>query len=112
MGESTAVAISFKDLEVDDRLRETLERRCHALTSEFPEVTRVELTLTPGGDEHSAHGRATGKDTEVATRASAPEIALAADQVLDKLKQKLRRSHDKRIFSHRRVAKQSHPRRS
>jgi ribosome-associated translation inhibitor RaiA len=112
MSEHPAVVISFKDLEVDERLRETLERRCQALTSEFPEVTRVELTLASDGDDHSAHGRATGKDTEVATRATAGEIAVAADQVLDKLKQKLRRSHDKKIFSRRRVAKQSHPRRS
>lgn len=112
MSENPAVVISFKDLEVEERLRETLERRCQALTSEFPEVTRVELTLNPDGEDMSAHGRATGKDTEVATRASASEIAVAADQVLDKLKQKLRRSHDKRIFAHRRVAKQSHPRRS
>jgi ribosomal subunit interface protein len=112
MSENPAVVISFKDLEVDERLRETLERRCQALTSEFPEVTRVELTLHPDGDDHSVHGHATGKDTEVATRATAAEIGVAADQVLDKLKQKLRRSHDKRIFSHRRAAKQSHPRRS
>jgi ribosome-associated translation inhibitor RaiA len=108
MGENPAVVISFKDLEMDERLRETLERRCQALTSEFPEVTRVELTLHPDGDDHSV----TGKDTEVATRATAAEIRVAADQVLDRLKQKLRRSHDKKIFSHRRAAKQSHPRRS
>jgi ribosome-associated translation inhibitor RaiA len=112
MSENPAVVISFKDLVLDERLRESLEQRCHDLTIEFPEVTRVELTLNPDGDDCSAHGRATGKDTEVATRASADEIGVAADQVLDKLKQKLRRSHDKRIFSHRRVAKQTHPRRS
>ena len=112
MSENPAVVISFKDLELNERLRETLERRCHALTSEFPEVTRVELTLHPDGDGHAAHGRATGKDTEVTTHASAVEIGVAADQVLDKLKQKLRRVHDKKIFAHRRVAKQSHPRRT
>jgi ribosome-associated translation inhibitor RaiA len=112
MSENPAVVISFKDLDVDEPLRENLEKRCLALTSEFPEVTRVELTLHPDGDGHSATGHATGKDTQVATRASAGEIAFAADQVLDKLKQKLRRSHDKKIFAHRREAKQSHPRRS
>ena len=112
MSENPAVVISFKDLDVDEPLRETLEKRCLALTREFPEVTRVELTLYPDGDDHSATGHATGKDTEAATRATAGEIAVAADQVLDKLKQKLRRSHDKKIFAHRREAKQSHPRRS
>jgi len=112
MSENPAVVISFKDLVVDERLRETMEGRCHALTNEFPEVTRVELTLASDGDEHSATGRATGKDTVIATRATAAELAVAADQVLDKLKQALRRSHDKKIFSHRRVAKQHHPRRS
>ena len=112
MSEDPAVVISFKDLDVDERLRETLKKRCRALASEFPEVTRVELTLHPDGDGHSAHGHATGKDTEAATRATAVEMGAAADQVLDKLKQKLRRSHDKKIFSHRRAAKQRHPRRS
>ncbi len=112
MSEDPAVVISFKDLKADERLRETLKERCRALTSEFPEVTRVELTLHPDGDDRSAHGRATGKDTEVVTRATASEMGAAADQVLDKLKQTLRRSHDKKIFSHRREAKQSHPRRS
>ena len=112
MSENPAVVISFMDLDVDEPLRETLEKRCLALTREFPEVTRVELTLHPDGDDHSATGHATGKDTEAATRATAGEIAVAADQVLDKLKQKLRRSHDKKIFAHRREAKQSHPRRS
>jgi ribosome-associated translation inhibitor RaiA len=72
----------------------------------------VELILNPDGDGHSARGLATGKETDVATHATAGEIAVAADQVLDKLKQKLRRSHDKKIFAHRRMAKQSHPRRS
>jgi ribosome-associated translation inhibitor RaiA len=112
MSENPAVVISFKDLALHESLRDTLEKRCLALAREFPEVTRVELTLNSDGDDHSAHGRATGKDTEVATRASAGEVAVAADQVLDKLKQKLRRAHDKKIFAHRRAAKQSHPRRS
>jgi ribosomal subunit interface protein len=112
MSRNPAVVITFKDLEVGDRLRETIERRCLALTHEFPEVTRVELTFDPDGDGHRAHGHATGKDTDVSTHASAAEIGAAADQVLDKLKQKLRRSHDKKIFAHRRAAKQSHPRRS
>ena len=112
MSENPAVVITFKDLGVNEALRETLEKRCQALTNEFPEVTRVELTLNPDGDDHSAHGHATGKDIEVATRATAAEIGVAADQVLDKLKQKLRRSHDKKIFARRRQAKQSHPRRS
>jgi hypothetical protein len=40
MSENPSVVISFKDLEVDERLRESLEQRCQALTSEFPEVTR------------------------------------------------------------------------
>ena len=112
MSENPAVVITFKDLETDEQLREHLAQRCQALTGEFPEVTRVELTLTADGDAHSAHGHATGKETEAATRATAEEIGLAADQVLDKLKAMLRRSHDKKIFAHRRQAKQSHPRRS
>ena len=112
MSENPAVVVSFKDLRTDEKLREALAERCQALTREFPEVTRLELTLAADGDGHSAHAHATGKDTEAATHATAEEVRAAADEVLDKLEAMLRRSHDKKIFSHRRVAKQSHPRRS
>ena len=38
MSENPAVVVSFKDLEVDAHLRETLERRCQALTEEHADL--------------------------------------------------------------------------
>ena len=47
----------------------------------------------------------------LATHASAVEPGHAADQLLDTLRQQLRRAHDKRIFTRRREAQQRNPKR-
>jgi ribosome-associated translation inhibitor RaiA len=104
MASDPTVMLHFKDLDVGARLRGRIERRCHALLAEFPEVTHLELSLAPDALGLVASGRVTGKDTELAIHASGPEPRAAADQVLDRLRQALRRSHDKRIFARRRAA--------
>jgi len=111
MGEAV-VAIHFKDMHVDETVKDVLEKRCHGLSDEFPELTHLEVTLVPDGSRHAASGHATGKATEVATHAAGEEPRQAAEKVLDKLRAQLRRTHDKRIFAHRRQAHRSHPRRS
>jgi ribosome-associated translation inhibitor RaiA len=105
------IAVHFKDMPVDGDVREAIEARCRALADEFPEVTHVEVTLTPDGVGHHASGRVTGRKTELATHAMANEPGHAADQLLDTLRHQLRRSHDKRIFSRRRAAQRENPKR-
>ena len=106
------VAVHFKDMDVNAGMKEQVEARCRHLADEFPELTHLEVTLTPDGDGHHASGHATGKRTEVATHAEGGEPGQAADRLLDTLRHQLRRTHDKRIFSHRREAQRGHPRRS
>ena len=105
------IAVHFKDMPVDDEVRDSVEDRCRALAEEFPELTHVEVTLTPDGTGHAASGRVTGKSTQLASHAAAVAPGHAADRLLDTLRQQLRRSHDKRIFARRRAAQKENPKR-
>jgi ribosomal subunit interface protein len=98
----TVVAVHFKDMSVDDAVRDLVERRCTDLADEFPELTHLDVTLSPDGRGHHASIHVTGKRTEVASHAKAPEPGHAADRVLDQVRHQLRRVHDKRIYKHRR----------
>ena len=111
MSQNPTVLIHFKDLPRDEELRESLETRCQHLAQEFHETTRFELTFSEDGDGFLAHGHVTGKNTDVATHASASQIGPAGDQLLDRVEKQLRRAHDKRIFSQRRDAQKDPPKR-
>jgi ribosome-associated translation inhibitor RaiA len=99
------VAVHFKDMSVIDAVRELVERRCFDLAGEFPELTHVHVWLTPDGRGHHASLHATGRGTEIASHAQGREPGHAADQVLDKVRHQLRRTHDKRRFAQRRRAR-------
>ena len=46
MSRSPSVVLHFRDLEIDDVVREAVERRCDRLADEFHEVNRFELTIS------------------------------------------------------------------
>lgn len=104
MATKPVVAISFKDIAVNESVRETLDLACARLAEEFPEITRFELTLSPDGSGFAVHAHVTGRNTDVPTHAQAPEIGEAAHALVDKLERQLRKVHDKHIFSPRRDA--------
>ena len=105
MSRNPSVVLHFRDVEVDETVRESVHRRCDHLADEFHEVNRFELTISENGAGFSVHGHATGKNTDVATHADAEAARAASDQVLDKIERQLRRGHEKRIFSRRREAR-------
>jgi len=107
MASDPNVMLHFKDVEVDEALRTWIERRCEALLDEFPEVTHLELSVAQDGLGLSASGRVTGKRTDLGTHATAPEPRPVVAGVLARLRHQLRRTHDKRIFAARRVARKS-----
>jgi ribosome-associated translation inhibitor RaiA len=111
MPEGPTLVISFKDLDADEEIRESLEKRCHALAEEFPETLRYEITVSPDGAGHVTHARVSGGSVHIDTRASAIEMGLAADRALEKVEHQLRRIHDKRVFARRRAAKKANPKR-
>jgi len=104
---AATVVISFKDLDAVERVRSEVQRRCEALGEEFPETTRFEVILAADGSGYVAHGHVTGNSTEVAGHAAAPELAQAADKLLDNLQRQLRKSHQKKIFTRRRAAQRT-----
>jgi ribosomal subunit interface protein len=111
MADSPSVVVHLKDVEIEERVRDSIERRCGQLAEEFREVGRFEITVSEDGAGFSVHGHARGKNTDVATHAAAAEPGPAADQVLDKIERQLRKVHDKRIFSQRREAQKDPPKR-
>jgi len=111
LADQPVLAISFKDIEADQDVREALEKRCVALAAEFPETTHIEVSITAEGDGFSAHAHVTGRQTEAATHGNASEMAPAAEMAVARLEKQLRRSHDKKIFGHRREAMQQNPKR-
>ena len=111
MATKPVVAISFKDIPVNESVREALDGACARLAEEFPEITRFELSLAPDGSGFTAHARVTGRSTEVPTHAQAPEIGEAAHALVAKLERQLRKVHDKRIFAPRRDAQRENPKR-
>ena len=113
MTSQPAVVVHLKEVEVEDRLSELLERRCHALAEDFPEVRRFEITIAQDGNLGiEVRGHATGKHTDVATHAAASEAGPAVDRVLDRIARQLRANHDKRIFAQRRDAQRHPPKRT
>ncbi len=107
------IVISFKDIEPEgtEALRPLVEKGCQALAEEFPETTRFEVTVSHDGNGFTAHGHVTGRQTEAAGQADAPEGRLASDKLLDALERQLRKTHDKKIFGRRREAQRSSQRR-
>jgi len=102
MSDTPVIVISFKDMESNETIRETLERGCRTLAVEFPETTRFEVTIAPDGVGHAASGRVAGRNTEIAAHATAIEPGHSADKLLDTLQKQLRKVHDKHIFARRR----------
>ena len=99
--------ISFKDIDVDERVRARLDGGCQALAEEFPETTHFELILSADGASHTAHAHVTGDHTEVAAHARATELLQAGDRLLTQVERQLRRLHEKKIFSQRRAARRA-----
>lgn len=111
MTTSASVVVHLKDVEDEDRVREMIEKRCTRMAEDFPEVDHFELKVDADGVGFLVHGHATGRNTDVATHASATEPGPAADLVLEKIAKQLRKTHDKRIFSQRRAAQKRPPKR-
>lgn len=111
MPDGSPVVVHFKEVPSSEKVRSAIETRCDHFASEFQEVTRFEITFSPLGAEVEAHGRATGKNTNVATQALGKNLRAAADQVLEKIERQLRKHHDKRIYTQRREAQRRPPKR-
>lgn len=96
MSSAQEVIVHGHHVDVPAGVKAFIEERCEAVCAEFPEVSKVEVTMEPEGDGFTAHAHATGRKTNVAaTHDWGREMGQAAEQVLDKIATRLRRRHDK-----------------
>ncbi len=112
MTNNPSVVIHFREVEQDEPLREFIEKKGEHLGNEFPEVSKIEISLAPNGAGFIANGHVTGKGIDIATHAEASELSPAVDSVFDKVGRQLRKIHDKRIFAQRREAQRAPPKRA
>lgn len=109
MSERPNVVTTFKDMEVDETIREAIAERCLQIAEEFPEVSRMETTIAQDGVRYTVHGHVTTKGHDLGAQAEASQPGPAADRLLDRIERQLRTLHDKRIFSQRREAQRDPP---
>ena len=107
MTKNPSVVIHFKEVEQDEPLRESIQKKGQHLGNEFHEVSKIEISLAPNGAGFIANGHVTGKGTDIATQVEASELTPAVDSVFDKVERQLRKHHDKRIFGQRREAQRA-----
>jgi len=104
-----AFKLNFRDMPHSDALQRECEDLAEGVRSEFPETTRVEVTLTHEREEYEAHVHVAGKDINLAGRAKSREsLALAAREAFQHAHAQLRKHRDKAIFKQRRGEKK-HP---
>ncbi len=90
--------IHFHQVEHSENVREQCERLADALRDEFPEALHCEVSLEQTGADHEVKVHVTGKDLDVASRASAAEFRDAVHDAFERVRRQLRTHHDKLIF--------------
>ena len=109
MAERPTVVTTFKDIPVNESVRDLIEKRCEHIAEEFHEIHRMEVSLSEDGQGYTAHGHFPCNGHDVGAQAGASDLGPTADKLLDKIERQLRTHHDKRIFSQRRDAQKDPP---
>ncbi len=98
-----AFHIDFRDTPHSQSLRSECESWSDGLRSEFPETTRIDVTVSHDGQQHEVHVHVTGKHVNFASSAkNRDSVHASARDAFDKVHAQLRKHHDKQIFAHRR----------
>jgi ribosome-associated translation inhibitor RaiA len=85
-----------------EAIRGACEGRAAEIEDEFPETTRVDVTVHRVGPEHETHVHINGKDLEVASRARNVDVLGSVTDAFEKARRQLRKRRDKQIFRGRR----------
>ena len=98
--------MNFRDTPHSETVQGECEGLAQSLRDEFPETTRVEVTVCHERDEFDAHVHVTGRDIDLAARAKNREsMVVAAREAFAKAHAQLRKHHEKVIFKARRNGK-------
>ena len=90
MSEDASVVMGFKGIDHDEQLGQAVEKRCRALAIEFPETTHFEVHVELEAGEVAVRTHVSGRDTQFASHARAPQARTASDTALEKLERELR----------------------
>jgi ribosome-associated translation inhibitor RaiA len=99
--------LHLEQLSNPEPIREACNQQATELHADFPNTTRVTVTVHRVGSEYQAHVCANGKDVEVASRARSTDVLGSVADAFDKTRRQLRKNHDKHIFVRRREAQRS-----
>ncbi len=95
--------MNFRDTPHSEVIQSECEALAQGVRDEFPETSRIEVTLGHDRDEYEAHVHVTGKDIDLAASAKSREsLVVAARDAFHKVHAQLRKHHDKLIFKGRR----------
>jgi ribosome-associated translation inhibitor RaiA len=101
--------MNFRDTPHSEVIHDECEALAQSLRGEFPETSRVEVTLGHDRGEHEAHVHVTGKDIDLASSAKSRESPVAAArEAFHRAHAQLRKHHDKAIFKQRRDGHKDH----
>ena len=83
--------------------KEEFEKLAGELQEEFPEISRLEVSLNHQRDDFETHIHITGKDLELASKGNSElGIKESLADAFDRARRQLRKHHDKVIFQRRR----------
>ena len=103
-----AFRMNFRDTPHSEVVQGECEGLAQTLRDEFPETTRVEVTVGHERDEYDAHVHVTGRDIDMAARAKSREsMPTAVREAFAKAHHQLRKHHDKQVFNRRREGHRS-----
>src|SRR5262249_38508231 len=94
--------MNFRDTEHSEAVQTECEALAQGVRDEFPETSRIEVTVGHDRGEYEAHVHVTGKDVDFAASATSRDTLTAAREAFHKAHAQLRKHHDKAIFKHRR----------
>lgn len=101
--------IHFQDVAHSDRTKDECEQLAGGLQDEFPDVEKLEVTVSRTGDDYHTHLHVIGKQISVNSTAQSREQSETLVEAFDKAHTQLRKHHDKVVFGRRRDAQKSSP---
>lgn len=99
-----SIRVLFQDVPRSERIQRDCEALASDLRGEFPETRKIEVTLTHAGDLHETRVRVTGKDLDLAASSKGDRQSESVSDAFERARRRLRKHHDKQIFSRRRDA--------
>jgi ribosome-associated translation inhibitor RaiA len=100
--------MNFRDTPHSELVQTQCEAWAQELRDEFPETSRIEVTVRTDRDEFEAHVHVTGREIDCASSAKLRgSVVAAAREAFDKAHVQLRKHHDKVV---RRPRREGHKR--